>query len=140
MENKFTPELLEKAKQAKSPEELIALAKESNIELTEEQAKEYLEKLNPKIGELADDELDNVAGGGCVQEAVGSAYDAARDAYDTARDAMSGGSSDRFGIADQVAEAARKLKEGSGTAIGYDTGADTKTGIGTGFNPGVIKK
>lgn len=36
MENKFTPELIEKAKQAKSPEELTALAKENGVELTEE--------------------------------------------------------------------------------------------------------
>jgi len=69
MENKITPELIEKAKAVKTAEELIALAKESNIELTEEQAKEYLEKLNPKMGEISDDELDNVAGGGCVQDA-----------------------------------------------------------------------
>ena len=46
MENKFTPELIEKAKSAKTPEELLALAKENGIE-------------------LSDDELDNVAGGGC---------------------------------------------------------------------------
>ncbi len=65
MENKLTPELLEKAKQAKTPEELIALAKENNTELTAEEAKEYFEKLSPKSGELSDEELDNVAGGGC---------------------------------------------------------------------------
>ena len=36
MENKFTPELIEKAKSAKTPEELLALAKENGIELTED--------------------------------------------------------------------------------------------------------
>ena len=36
MENKFTPELIEKAKSAKTPEELMALAKENGVELTEE--------------------------------------------------------------------------------------------------------
>ena len=58
-------ELIAKAKQTKSPEELMALAKENGIELTEESAQAYFNQLNPKMGELADDELDNVAGGGC---------------------------------------------------------------------------
>ena len=61
----LSKELLAKAKNAKTPEELIALAKENGEELTEESAKEYFELLNPKTGELSDDELDNVAGGGC---------------------------------------------------------------------------
>ncbi len=64
MENNFTPEQVEKAKAAKSPEELLALAKESGAELTPEQADAYFERLN-KQGELSDDELDNVSGGGC---------------------------------------------------------------------------
>jgi len=58
-------ELLAKAKEAKTLEELTALAKENSIELTEEEAKAYFEQLHPKTGELSDDELDNVAGGGC---------------------------------------------------------------------------
>ena len=58
-------ELIAKAKQAKTPEELMTLAKENGIELTEESAQAYFNKLNPKTGELADEELDNVAGGGC---------------------------------------------------------------------------
>ena len=57
-------ELLLKAKQAKSAEELLTLAKENDIELTEESANAYFEQLR-KVGELSDDELDNVAGGGC---------------------------------------------------------------------------
>ena len=65
MENKFTPELIEKAKSAKSTEELMALAKENGIEMTEESANAYFNQLNPQMGELSDDELDNVAGGGC---------------------------------------------------------------------------
>ncbi len=56
--------LLEKAKQANSPEELLALAKENGYPLDEEGAKAYFEKIH-KSGELSDDELDNVAGGGC---------------------------------------------------------------------------
>ncbi len=62
MENKFTAEQIEKAKQAKSAEELITLAKENKIELSAEEAKEYFERLN-KSGEISDEELDNVAGG-----------------------------------------------------------------------------
>ena len=58
-------ELIVKAKQAKTPEELMSLAKENNMEMTEESAKAYFEQLHPKTGELSDDELDNVAGGGC---------------------------------------------------------------------------
>ena len=56
-------ELLEKAKAAKSAEELLALAKNEGIELTAEQAAKAFAELN-KIGELSDEELDNVAGGG----------------------------------------------------------------------------
>ena len=59
-------EFIAKPKQAKNPEELLALAKENGVELTEESAKAYFNQLNPKTGELADDELDNVAGG-CQQ-------------------------------------------------------------------------
>ena len=58
-------ELLAKAKEMKTPEELMALAKENGMELTEESAKAYFEQLNSKTGELADEELNNVAGGGC---------------------------------------------------------------------------
>lgn len=64
METIFTPELIEKAKQAKSAEELLAMAKENGIEMTEEAAKANFDKLN-KSGELSDEELDNVSGGGC---------------------------------------------------------------------------
>ena len=58
-------ELIIKAKAAKSVEDLLELAKASNVELSEEQAKEYFTKLNPTKGELSDDELDDVSGGGC---------------------------------------------------------------------------
>lgn len=59
---KFTEELYEKAKNAKSAEELIEIAKAENVALTEEEAKNYFDKLH-KTGELDDDELDNVSGG-----------------------------------------------------------------------------
>lgn len=63
-ENILTPELIEKARQTKSVEELFALAKENGITISEEEAKDYFEQLH-KTGELSDDELDNVSGGGC---------------------------------------------------------------------------
>ena len=59
----LTPEMIENAKKAKSPDELLALAKENEVELTEEEAKAYFAQLNPTSGELSDDDLDNVAGG-----------------------------------------------------------------------------
>ena len=58
----ITKELLEKAKTAKTAEELLAMAKAENIELTEEQAKEYFATIHAS-GELSDEELDNVSGG-----------------------------------------------------------------------------
>ena len=61
-------ELVNKARKAESVEELLALAKENGIELTNEQAKEYFAQLNPTKGELSDDELEDVAGGGCFAE------------------------------------------------------------------------
>ncbi len=64
MENNFTPEQIEKVKAARSPKELLSLAKESGLELSEEQANAYFDKLN-KSGDLSDDELTDVSGGGC---------------------------------------------------------------------------
>ena len=60
----ITKELLEKAKTAKTAEELLAMAKAEKVELTEEEAAKAFAELN-KTGELSDEELDNVAGGGC---------------------------------------------------------------------------
>ena len=59
----LTPELIKKAKAAKSAEELLALAKANNVELTEEEAKTYFAQLNANDS-ISDDELDAVAGGG----------------------------------------------------------------------------
>ena len=61
----FTAEQMEKAKAAKSVEELLVLAKENGVEMTEEEAGAYYAQLHPTSGEMADDELENVAGGGC---------------------------------------------------------------------------
>ena len=65
----FTPEQITKAKAAKSVEELLALAKENGLELTEEEAKNCFEQWH-KEGELADEELNNVAGGACYSSGV----------------------------------------------------------------------
>lgn len=68
-------ELVMKAKAVKSAEELMALAKENGMELTEEEASAYLGQLN-KSGELSDEELDSVSGGGC-----GRGSDLLQDGY-----------------------------------------------------------
>ena len=61
--NEITKEMLEKAIQCKTAEELMALAKSERFELTKAEAEAYM-------AELADVELDgkemkNVAGGTC---------------------------------------------------------------------------
>lgn len=61
----LSKELLAKARETKTAEELLALAKENGIALTGEEATSCFERLHPKDGELSDEELDNVAGGGC---------------------------------------------------------------------------
>lgn len=66
----FKEAIIEKAKQTRSAEELLALAEENSIELTREQAQVYFAQLNPQSGELADEELDNVAGGGSCDSGV----------------------------------------------------------------------
>ncbi len=58
----MTKEMLEKAKTAKSAEELLEMAKEAEIELSEEKAKDIFSRLNSD-GELSDEELGAVAGG-----------------------------------------------------------------------------
>ena len=59
--NSFTKEQIEKARECKTPEELIELAKKAGVELTLEQAEAYLKELDDM--ELDADTLDNVAGG-----------------------------------------------------------------------------
>ena len=56
-------EFVGKAKQAKSPEEVEAAAKECGLELTAEKLAKLEEALRGKKGELTDDELAGVAGG-----------------------------------------------------------------------------
>ena len=59
---KFSKELIEKAKTAKTAEELLEMAKEESIEMSAEQAAEYFATIHAS-GELSDEELDNVSGG-----------------------------------------------------------------------------
>ena len=61
----LTPEMIEKAKAAKSAEELLEVAKANGVEMTADEAATYFAQLNPQSGELDDDDLDAVAGGGC---------------------------------------------------------------------------
>ena len=74
MEN-FNNELLEKAKGTKSADELLTLAKENGMEMTDEQAKVYFAQLHPASGEIADDELENVAGGGCAAKGIATPHE-----------------------------------------------------------------
>lgn len=66
-------EVLEKGKAAKNPEELKALAAGEGWEMTDEEAAQNFEELQRRLakrqksGELSDDELDNVSGGGCYK-------------------------------------------------------------------------
>lgn len=60
----FTPEMIEEAKKAQNVQQLLALAKEKDVELTEQEAQAFFEQLHTH-GELSDDELDMVSGGGC---------------------------------------------------------------------------
>ena len=71
----FNNELIEKAKGTKSADELLTLAKENGMEMTDEQAKAYYAQLHPASGEIADDELENVAGGGCAAMGIATPYE-----------------------------------------------------------------
>lgn len=63
MKNEFTPELIEKARLAKSSAEIISLAKESGVELSEDEAAAVFAALHSQNDEMSDGELENVAGG-----------------------------------------------------------------------------
>ncbi len=60
MENKITPEFIEKVRQAKNTEEFIAIVKENGIEIPEDKANALFEKLKSV---LSDEELGGVAAG-----------------------------------------------------------------------------
>ena len=57
----ITKEMLEKASQCETAEELVALAKASGVTLTKEEAEAYMAEMDNM--ELDEDALDNVAGG-----------------------------------------------------------------------------
>ena len=60
-------EILQKLRVAKSPEELLEIAKANGAALTAEQAKAAFDRLRGS-GELSDDDLDKVAGGAADEE------------------------------------------------------------------------
>ena len=64
--NELTKEMIMKAMQCETAEELIALAKAEGINLTKEEAEAYFAELEDV--ELDKDILQNVAGGGCYSE------------------------------------------------------------------------
>lgn len=68
MNMEITLEQLVKIKEAKTSEELLALARTEGVSLTEAEANEYFTRLNPPVGELTDQELEDVSGGGCGGE------------------------------------------------------------------------
>lgn len=57
-------EILEELKQVKTVEDLMNFAKVNNLEITEEEAKDYFQELEKRKGELKDEDLEDVAGGG----------------------------------------------------------------------------
>ena len=67
--NEITKEMIAKAMQCETADELIALANSEGIELTKEEAEAYLTELEDF--ELDSDTLQKVAGGG-IYETVGT--------------------------------------------------------------------
>ena len=63
--NEITKEMIAKALQCETPDELIALANSEGIELTKEEAEAYLAELEDF--ELDSDVLQKVAGGGVYE-------------------------------------------------------------------------
>ena len=60
----LTSKMKRVAMQAKSVEELLKLAEAYGYEISKEEAEEIYAELN-QAGELSDEELENVTGGGC---------------------------------------------------------------------------
>ena len=61
-ENEITKEMIEKAMQCKTADELIALAKTEGVELTKEEAEAYMAELEDF--ELDEENIKKIAGGG----------------------------------------------------------------------------
>ena len=68
--NEITKEMLEKAMQCNTAEDLIALAKAEGFELTKEEAEAYMAEMEDV--ELDSDALKQVAGGLCYSAGMGS--------------------------------------------------------------------
>ncbi len=60
-ENEITKEMIEKAMQCKTADELIALAKTEGVELTKEEAEAYMAELEDF--ELDEENIKKIAGG-----------------------------------------------------------------------------
>ena len=67
---KITKEMLEKALECETAEELVALAKTYGFTLTKEEAEAYLTELDDF--ELDEEALDKVAGGMCYSAGLGA--------------------------------------------------------------------
>jgi len=65
--SKLTKEMLVKAEQCETAEQLVALAKSEGFEITKEEAEAYLAELDNS--ELDAEDLDKVAGGACWSNA-----------------------------------------------------------------------
>ena len=63
---KLTHEIVEKIKSANSADEVLAIAKECNVEMTPDEAKSYFEQINSH--ELDEDLLVNVSGGWIIMD------------------------------------------------------------------------
>ena len=67
--NELTKEMIEKAMQCKTADELMAAAKEEGFTITKDEAEAYMAELADV--ELDGKELKNVAGGGCYPDCSG---------------------------------------------------------------------
>lgn len=63
---KLSHEIVEKIKSAGSPDEVLAIAKECNVEMTTDEAKSYFEQINSH--ELDEDLLVNVSGAWIIMD------------------------------------------------------------------------
>ena len=68
--NELTKEMIEKAMQCETADELIALAKTGGYELTKDEAEAYMAEMEDV--ELDSDALKQVAGGMCYSAGMGS--------------------------------------------------------------------
>ena len=68
--SKITRDMLEKAEQCKTADDLVALAKANGITLTKEEADAYLAEMDNM--ELDEEALDKVAGGMCYSAGLGA--------------------------------------------------------------------